>query len=106
MKKSSKVKIALLTSVAMGLMYGCVDDDGYDKAQIRRCVDKKTGKVLRDSECDKRGHYAGGYHPMWYYGGGGGVRVGDHAAGGSYRPAPGARIVTRSGFGGYFGSAS
>ena len=99
MKKSAKVSVIFLSSIAAAVMNGCGDDNG-DWVEAKRCVDGNN-VVVEDRLCDGDGpnrHYY-----SHYYGGHGYYR-GDRAYGGGRVAQSGVTYthpsqVPRGGFG-------
>ena len=100
MKKSAKVSLIFLSSIAAAAMNGCGGDDDGDWVEAKRCVDSNN-IVVEDRLCDDTGpnrHYY-----SHYYGGHGYYR-GDRAYGGGRVAQSGVTYanpsqVSRGGFG-------
>ncbi len=100
MKKSAKVTLAFLSSLAAAVMNGCDSNDGGDWVEAKRCVDHDN-LVVDNELCEGDGpnrrlysHYYGGHGYYW----------GDRAYGGGRVPQPGVNYanpshVPRGGFG-------
>ena len=103
MKKSAKVTVAFLSSVASAFMNGCGDDG--DWVEAKRCVNN-SNVVVEDSWCEdparSSGRTGAGYHSYYY--GGRGYYPGDVVSGGGHVAQSGvnyrsASQVPRGGFG-------
>ena len=97
MKRSKSVQLGLLAAAAGGVLAGCSEpvQAPAPLTQIQQCVDAQ-GKVLPESECEKRGtaaNTAGGHGmaPFWIYHMGMPFRVGQTVpnAGLYSSPSPG-----------------
>ena len=104
MKKSAKVTLAFLSSLAAAVMNGCDNDKDGDWVEAKRCVDNNN-VVVEDRLCnettDRGGGHGGGYY---HYYGGRGYYPGDTANGGGRVAQPGVNYaspshVARGGFG-------
>lgn len=103
MKKSAKVTVAFLSSLAAAVLQGCGDDG--DWVEAKRCVNNDN-VVVEDRWCadtgGSTGHPGVGYHAYYY--GGRGYYPGDIASGGGRVPQGGvsyrsASSIPRGGFG-------
>lgn len=103
MKKSAKVTVAFLSSLATAVMNGC--GEGGDWVEAKRCVNNDN-LVVEDRWCEDTGGNTGnrgvGYHSYYY--GGRGYYPGEVAAGGGRVPQGGvnyrsASSIPRGGFG-------
>lgn len=99
MKKSARVSLAFLSSLAATFVGGC--DDGGDWVEAKRCVDGNS-VVVEDRLCEQPARSG----PLFYrhYYGGGGYYPGDVAHGGAWTPRGGVQYlepsrVPRGGFG-------
>lgn len=80
-KKSKKIRLILLGSIAAGIVAAC------SPTQSRACVDRE-GVVVDSRYCDNRGSSVPYF---WYYGG---LYSGGRASGGSYEPSRGVTYKT------------
>ena len=83
--KSGYVAVGMVGTLALALT-SCGSDE-----PDRRCVDEATNRVVDERDCDD-----GRAGARWYYGGGGGRKVGQAVSGGSFDKS----AVSRNGFGG------
>jgi hypothetical protein len=103
MKKSAKVTVVYLSSIAAAFINGCGDDG--DWVEAKRCVDNNN-IVVEDRQCEEpttspSGHRTG-YHSYYY--GGRGYYPGEVVSGGGRVPQGGVSYrstssVPRGGFG-------
>lgn len=98
MRKSGKVPVTLLASIALVGLSGCQQKQAYE---VRNCVDSQ-GHIVPDTDCQTSSLHSGGYH--YVYGGSSGGRIGDTVSGGQGTPEEGVKVVSgedvsRGGFG-------
>lgn len=97
MRKSARVTLVLLSSLAAAFLNGCggSDDDG-DWVEAKRCVDNNN-VVVEDRLCEQPGtSRSSTTHYYRHYYGGGGYYPGDTAYGGNYQARQGANYVNSS----------
>lgn len=102
MKKTSSIKLTLLTAAAAAALSGC---NRMREAQVQRCVDGQN-IMVDESNCQNQqpystgsGGYYGGYSGpryRWVYGGNGGYAPGSIVYGGSDHPEQGLSAVRAS----------
>jgi len=104
MKKSAKVSLIFLSSIAVAVMNSCGGDDDGDWVEAKRCVDSNN-VVVEDRLCNettgRSGGHGGGYY---HYYGGRGYYPGETANAGGRVAQPGVNYVSpshvaRGGFG-------
>ncbi|MBM4264077.1 MAG: hypothetical protein FJ143_10780 [Deltaproteobacteria bacterium] len=100
MKKSARVTLVLVSSLAATFMNGCGgSDDGGDWVEAKRCVDNHD-VVVEDRLCEQpaeqRGSHSTAHHVYRYYYGGGGYHPGDLAYGGGHIPRQGTNYINSS----------
>lgn len=96
MKKSTRVTLVFLSSLAAAFMNGCGGSDDGDWVEAKRCVDNND-KVVEDQFCDQpaQSHSSTTHYYRHYYGGSG-YYPGDVAYGGGYQARQGASYVSSS----------
>lgn len=99
MKKSRRVHLAFLSSLAAALVSGC--DDGGDWVEAKRCVDPNN-VVVEDRLCNQSPARGSLFYRHYY--GGLGHYPGEIVSGGTWTPLGGTRYidagrVPRGGFG-------
>jgi hypothetical protein len=101
MKKTSSIKLTLLTAAAAAALSGC---NRTREAQVQRCVDSQN-VMVDESNCQNQpystgsgGYYGGYYGPRyrWVYGGNGGYAPGSVVYGASDVPQEGLGSVRAS----------
>src|SRR5438874_2110677 len=99
MKKSRRVVLSFLGSMAMAIAPIAAACAGHASSQVLHCVDSNN-IVVQEGNCDETTPRAGGsggpglYH--WYYGGHGYVPTGSRITGGGTAPSSGASYKSSS----------
>lgn len=101
MKKTSSIRLTLLTAAAAAALSGC---NRTREAQVQRCVDSQN-VMVDESDCQNQpystgsgGYYGGAFGPRyrWVYGGNGGYVPGSVVYGASDLPEEGLNAVRAS----------
>lgn len=93
-RRSGAVRSALLGGVAVSFLAAC------GEAEIARCVDRSTSKIVDVSSCDQEAGDGFGGRYFWNFGGSGDTKVGSKVDGGdNIDPADQGSISDRGGFG-------
>lgn len=99
MKKSARVTLVFVSSLAAAFMNGCGGSDDGDWVEAKRCVDNND-VVVEDRLCDTSSQSSGTrsstHHIYRHYYGGGGYYPGEVAYGGSHAPRQGTSYVNSS----------
>jgi hypothetical protein len=98
MKKSRRVALTFLGSMAMAIAPVVAACGGHASSQVLHCVDPND-IVVQEANCNEATPRSGGspglYH--WYYGGHGFVPTGSRISGGSAAPSSGASYHSSAG---------